>query len=122
MLINRITISNFLCYYGPTNQLDFSDGLNIVLGANGYGKSKLYDAFQWVFGDGITDNAPRLTAGGLKTTSVGKGDLVSEKAKAECAIGDSVEAKVIVEVEHPRNNHQYVSQQKYQLISLTLAF
>lgn len=116
MLITKISISNFLCYYGSDNHFDFVEGLNIVLGANGYGKSKLYDAFQWVFSDGITDNAPRATPGGLKLTSVVKGDLVSEKAKAECAIGESVETKVIVEVEYSRNSHQHVSQQKYQLI------
>ena len=116
MLINRITISNFLCYYGPANQLDFTEGLNLVLGANGYGKSKLYDAFQWVFGDGITNSSITAKPGSLNPTSVVKGDLVSEKAKAECAIGDSVEANVIVEVECPRNVHQYVSQQKYQLV------
>ena len=51
MLINKISISNFLCYYGSDNQFAFVEGLNIVLGANGYGKSKLYDAFQWVFSD-----------------------------------------------------------------------
>jgi DNA sulfur modification protein DndD len=112
MLINKISISNFLCYYGSDNQFDFIEGLNIVLGANGYGKSKLYDAFQWVFSDGITDNAPRATPGGLKLTSVIKGDLVSEKAKAECAIDESVETKVTVEVEYPRSG----STKKYQLI------
>ena len=103
MLIHTISISHFLCYYGSDNQFDFTEGLNIVLGANGYGKSKLYDAFQWVFSDGITDNAPRATPGGLKLTSVVKGDLVSEKAKVECAVGESVETKVVIEVESSRN-------------------
>ena len=118
MLINKINISNFLCYYGSDNQFDFVEGLNIVLGANGYGKSKLYDAFQWVFNDGITDSAPRTTSGGLnlKPTSAVKGDLVSEKAKAECAVGESIETKVVIEVSYPRNAHQYVSEQKYQLV------
>ncbi len=111
MLIHTISISNFLCYYGSDNQFDFTEGLNIVLGANGYGKSKLYDAFQWVFSDGITDNAPRATPGGLKLTSVVKGDLVSEKAKVECAVGESVETKVVVEVESSRNG----SPKKYRL-------
>ena len=116
MIINRIDIRNFLCYYGTDNQFAFSEGLNIVLGANGYGKSKLYDAFQWVFSDGITDNSPRAAAGGLKATSAVKGDLVSEKAKAQCAIGDSVETSVTIEVSYPRNAHQYVAEQQYQLI------
>ncbi len=112
MLINKISISNFLCYYGSENQFEFVEGLNIVLGANGYGKSKLYDAFQWVFSDGITDNAPRATLGGVKLTNAVKGELVSEKAKAECAVGDSVETKVMVEVEDQRNGNL----KKYQLI------
>ena len=109
MLIRQLRISNFLCYYGTDNQVDFTDGLNLVLGANGYGKSKLYDAFQWVFSDGITDTTGRS---GLKMTSLVKGDLVSEKAKAACAVGDSVETSVMVEVEYPRSGIP----KKYQLI------
>lgn len=116
MLIRQISITNFLCYYGSDNQFAFTEGLNIVLGANGYGKSKLYDAFQWVFSDGITDNSPRATPGGLKLTSLVKGDLVSEKAKAQCGVGESVETKVVIEVETTRNAHQVVLSQKYQLI------
>ncbi len=117
MLIRKISISNFLCYYGTNNHFEFVEGLNIVLGANGYGKSKLYDAFQWVFGDGITDNTSRITSGelklsSLKQTSAVKGELVSEKAKVECAVGDSVETKVVVEVEDQRNGNP----KKYQLI------
>ncbi len=112
MLIRKISISNFLCYYGTNNHFDFVEGLNIVLGANGYGKSKLYDAFQWVFSNGITDNSPRATPGGLKLTGAVKGDLVSEKAKAHCAVGESVETKVIVEVESSGNGKP----KKYQLI------
>ena len=116
MLIKQISISNFLCYYGSANLFEFVEGLNLVLGANGYGKSKLYDAFQWVFSDGITDNSPRATPGGLKLTSLVKGDLVSEKARSQCAIDDSVEAKVVVEVETTRNAHQVVLTKKYQLV------
>ncbi len=112
MLITKISINNFLCYYGTDNHFAFVEGLNIVLGANGYGKSKLYDAFQWVFNDGITDNSPRATPGGLKLTNAVKGELVSEKAKAECAVGDSVETKVMVEVEDQRNGNP----KKYQLV------
>ena len=115
MLITKISLSNFLCYYGDDNQFAFVEGLNIVLGANGYGKSKLYDAFQWVFSDGITDTAPRATPGGLKLTNTVKGELVSEKAKAECVIGESVETKVMVEVTQPRNGYPD-SPKKYQLV------
>lgn len=55
MIILSISLENFLCYYGTENKFEFTEGLNLVLGPNGYGKSKLYNAFQWVFKDGITD-------------------------------------------------------------------
>ena len=116
MLINRITLTNFLCYYGTDNEFAFAEGLNIVLGANGYGKSKLYDAFQWVFKDGITDNSPNAAPGGIRKTNQVKGDLVSEKAKTDCEVGAFVESRVVIEVEYPRNSHNYVAQKKYQLI------
>ncbi|GAB3761560.1 hypothetical protein [Spirosoma pomorum] len=98
MLIKCIEISNFLCYYGSNNRFDFVEGLNIILGANGYGKSKLYDAFQWGFNDGITDSSPRQTATSVRSTSVVKRELISEKALFECAVGEGVEAKVVIEV------------------------
>lgn len=94
MIIKSIKIKNFLCYYGDNNEFVFSEGLNIVLGANGYGKSKLYDAFQWVFNDYITDTH----LGIIRTDSI-KGGLVSEKAKYEVQLGDKIETKVTIEVQ-----------------------
>ncbi|XWW48018.1 AAA family ATPase [Fibrella sp. USSR17] len=116
MFINQIVINNFLCYAGSDNRFEFSEGLNLVLGANGYGKSKLYDAFQWVFNDGITDNSPHATPGGLKLTGAVKGDLISEKAKANCLIGDSVETKVTLDVSEQRFTHLFVEAKRYQLV------
>jgi len=66
MKIHSISLTNFLCYYGSNNIITFEDGLNLILGANGYGKTKLYDAFQWVFKDGISDDS---TQGRIKNTS-----------------------------------------------------
>lgn len=99
MKINSISMNNFHCYYGDSNIFEFSEGLNIVLGPNGYGKSKLYDAFQWVLTNQITDNDPNNRAG-YKPTSLLKRELISEKALIECTIGESVECKVSLEVEH----------------------
>ena len=47
MLIKRITIDNFQSYYG-SQTLEFSQGLNLVIGNGGKGKSKLFNAFYWV--------------------------------------------------------------------------
>lgn len=97
MIIKSISITNFMCYYGNTNVLEFAKGLNIVLGANGYGKSKLYDAFQWVFNDQVTDSDPNNKLGYKRTSSL-KRELISDKAVAEAITGDTLECKVIIEV------------------------
>lgn len=106
MRILNITLSNFLCYYGPGNRIDFTDGLNLVLGANGNGKSKLYDAFQWVFRNGITDD--RLTPGAapnaIRPTSQLRAALVNERALAEAAVGDKITCEVCIEVAGSQNS------------------
>lgn len=99
MRILNITLCNFLCYYGE-NKLEFTDGLNLILGANGYGKSKLYDAFQWVFRDGITDDKPRLgaAANAIRTTAELRHRLANERALAEANVDDKVVCEVCIEV------------------------
>jgi DNA sulfur modification protein DndD len=106
MRILNITLSNFLCYYGENNRLDFADGLNLILGANGYGKSKLYDAFQWVFRDGITDDKPRLGAApnAIRSTSELKEALVNERALAEAEVGETIKCEVCIEVTGSQNS------------------
>lgn len=47
MKINSITIHNFQSYYG-TQTIEFGDGLNLIIGNGGKGKSKLFNAFYWV--------------------------------------------------------------------------
>lgn len=51
MYIEKITIKNFRSYYGTKTFL-FKEGLNLVLGANGDGKTTFYDALFWAFSDG----------------------------------------------------------------------
>ena len=59
MLIKRITIDNFQSYYG-SQTLEFSQGLNLVIGNGGKGKSKLFNAFYWVlFGKIYIGRRPR---------------------------------------------------------------
>lgn len=47
MKIHSITINNFQSYYGE-HGIEFSDGLNLIIGNGGKGKSKLFNAFYWV--------------------------------------------------------------------------
>lgn len=98
MLIKRIELSNFLCFYKgkEDNFIDFKQGLNLVLGGNGYGKTKLYDAFYWIFKNGITN-----TEGNLNPTTVVKDRLISRKAIEETQIG-KIECKVSLDFIHKR--------------------
>lgn len=47
MIINSITINNFQSYYGEQT-IEFGNGLNLIIGNGGKGKSKLFNAFYWV--------------------------------------------------------------------------
>ncbi len=82
MIVKKISIENYLCYY-DVNDFDLSDGLNIILGENGEGKTKFFEALDWLF-DGSDDELDLL---------------VSAKALNERAVGDSFRVKVSITVE-----------------------
>ena len=48
MIIKNITLENFRSYYGKNN-IDVGDGLTLIIGANGDGKTTLFDALDWLF-------------------------------------------------------------------------
>lgn len=81
MIIERISIENYLCYYGR-NVFELSDGLNVILGENGEGKTKFFEAVEWVFGgdDKHLDN------------------LVSAKKLKEADIAESFSVRVSITV------------------------
>lgn len=84
MILKKLTIQNFRSYYGK-KEFVFSDGLNLILGANGDGKTTFFDAIQWVFNtqDSSQDNIP------LK-------NLVSAKMFSELAPGSRAKVSVAV--------------------------
>jgi DNA sulfur modification protein DndD len=84
MIIKKIIIENYLCYVG-TKEFELSPGLNIVLGENGEGKTKLFEAIEW------------LLNGDNKNLEL----LVSAKTLSETAEGDTFRVRVAMHV------HQY---------------
>jgi DNA sulfur modification protein DndD len=48
MIIKNITIENFRSYYGE-NSIDIGNGLTLIIGSNGDGKTTLFEAVEWLF-------------------------------------------------------------------------
>ena len=105
MKIISISLKNFLCYSGDNNEFQFTDGLNLILGGGGYGKTKLYDAFYWVFFDWITSQQGTP----LYTASL-KSQLISKKAIAETNQG-KIECNVNIVIK--TNREEYQIERKY---------
>lgn len=87
MIIKEIKIKNFRSYYGDNNVFEFSDGLTLILGDNGDGKTTFFEALEWLF-----------------RTEVDKGNKelenVSEKRKSELELGERDEVSVYMLFEH----------------------
>lgn len=82
MIIKKITIENYLCYYG-VKEFELSDGLNIILGENGEGKTKLFEAIDWLL-NGDDSNLELL---------------VSSKKLEEATISESFRVRVSIIIE-----------------------
>lgn len=84
MKIQKITIENFRSYYG-TNIINVDEGLTLIIGSNGDGKTTLYDALDWLF------NA---------TLNIDQSRLISQKKISEMYEGSSASVRVSIEFEH----------------------
>lgn len=107
MEFKSIELNNFLCFHGETS-VELCKGLNLILGANGYGKTKFFDAIYWVFNDYISTQA------GHESTSRQKGNLINDKAKLNAKIEDSVTCSVSIVIEGAHNS-QYKLYRSYTI-------
>ncbi|MBK8330502.1 MAG: AAA family ATPase [Bacteroidetes bacterium] len=82
MIIKKIQIENYVCYY-DIKSFELSEGLNIILGANGEGKTNFFEAVDWLF-NGINRDLEML---------------VSKKKLEETEVGDSFRVRVSMTVE-----------------------
>lgn len=106
-IINKITFKNFFNYYGdfddPNTTYNLKDGLNIIVADNGAGKSKFFNAFLWLFKDQILDSDDKVTKN-VKDVCI---KILSDKAKTETPINDSVECGFQIEyTSGSRKKHQ----------------
>lgn len=103
-IINSISFKNFFNYYGDfeDTRYDFEEGVNIVVADNGAGKSKFFNAFLWLFYDQVLDSDDKIKKG-IKDIAV---KIISDKAKNETVIGDSVETGIQIEYSTGRWKYQ----------------
>jgi len=103
-IINSISFKNFFNYYGDydTTKYDFEKGVNVVVADNGAGKSKFFNAFLWLFYDEVLDSDDKKRKS-VKNFAV---KIISDKAKNETSIGETVESGIKVEYSTGRYKFQ----------------
>jgi DNA sulfur modification protein DndD len=105
-IINSISFKNFFNYYGDydTTKYDFEEGVNVVVADNGAGKSKFFNAFLWLFYDEVLDSDDKRRKS-VKNFAV---KIISDKAKNETSIGETVETGIKIEYSTGRYKFQII--------------
>ena len=85
MIIKKIEIDNFRSYY-KSNVFEVDNGLNLIIGSNGDGKTTFYEALEWLF----------LTDGTRKTDE----KYISKKRSEELFENESDDVRVAMTYEH----------------------
>lgn len=84
MILKELKINNFRSYY-KESVFTFKDGLTLIIGGNGDGKTTFFDALEWLF---ATEKENKSSG------------LISEKRKSEMIEGDSDSVTVSLIFEH----------------------
>ena len=81
MIFKTLYIKNFRSYYGD-NKFDFrNNGLTLIVGGNGDGKTTFFEALQWLCNTTLTENDNNQVN-------------FSEMRRSEMAVGEMEEVKV----------------------------
>lgn len=96
MIIKKLIIRNFRSYYGE-KVFEFKKGLNLILGANGDGKSTFYDALDFV----LTDNS-------VEKSTISLGSQVSKKMFRELLPGEVGKVSVCIEMLNNENRDRMI--------------
>ena len=89
MIIQKIEIENFRSYY-KSNIFELDNGLNLIIGSNGDGKTTLYEALEWLF---RTDGTNKMDS-----------KFISKKRIDELFANDSDNVRVAITHEHKGEN------------------
>ena len=88
MVLKELNIQNFRSYYGDNNRFEFNpEGLTLIIGDNGDGKTTFFEALEWLF----------------DTTGLSeKNDInnVSEMRKSKMIVGEIDQVRVTIKFEH----------------------
>lgn len=106
MIIKRIEIENFLSYYGE-NCFDFDLGPTIIIGQNNTGKSKLFDAFNWV----LFDRAYKTEFEKWEYTKDWGKEIVNNLAKEDSRPGEFTETAVSILFSDEDENKYYLTRE-----------
>ena len=114
MKINSITINNFQSYYGEQT-IEFGDGLNLVIGNGGKGKSKLFNAFYWVlFGKIYVTSEGWCITDDLYLSShkaLHKFEFINKKALHDAKIDGKVECYVQLDLTDDKGRNYIIERQ-----------
>lgn len=114
MKINSITINNFQSYYGEQT-IDFGDGLNLIIGNGGKGKSKLFNAFYWVlFGKIYVTSEGWCTTDDLYLSShkaLHKFEYINKKALHDSRIDGKVDCFVQLDLTDDKGCNYIIERQ-----------
>ena len=99
-LINSISFENFFNYSGKyeNNTYNFKEGVNIIIGDNNYGKSKMYNAFLWLLND--NDQLYDSDLKRLKSLADFNISIISDMAKKSASKGETISTKVKIVFTH----------------------
>lgn len=85
MIIHKIEIENFRSYY-KSNTFELANGLNLIIGSNGDGKTTFYEALEWLF---RTDGTNKMDS-----------KFISKKRLEELFSNESDDVRVSMTYEH----------------------
>ena len=85
MIIQKIEICNFRSYY-KSNTFELANGLNLIIGSNGDGKTTFYEALEWLF---RTDGTNKMDS-----------KYISKKRIEELFANESDDVRVAMTYEH----------------------